>query len=292
VQPSSSLELPANLVAATEEDGVAARWDWLERLPTVVASVAAGWDLQVGRPYQPGGQTAWVAPARGSDGADLVLKVGWRHPEAEYEADGLRLWAGGGAVLLHRSLSRGDTSALLLERCLPGHDLETEPVPEQDRVIAGLLQRLWVEPDGLDALPPLSQMCAAWADELESRPGPFLDPGQVRAGARLFRELPSTATSRVLLATDLHAGNVLAAERQPWLAIDPKPYAGDPTYDLLQHLVNDPPRIAAAPREVTDRFAGLCGVDADRLRLWLFARCVVEGARSAEMADLARLLAP
>jgi streptomycin 6-kinase len=40
-----------------------------------------------------------------------------------------------------------------------------------------------------------------------------------------------------LLATDLHTGNVLAAQRQPWLMIDPKPYVGDPCYDLGQHLL-------------------------------------------------------
>jgi hypothetical protein len=49
---------------------------------------------------------------------------------------------------------------------------------------------------------------------------------------------PRTATASVLLCTDLHAGNVLAGPRRPWLLIDPKPYIGDPHYDLLQHLLN------------------------------------------------------
>ena len=44
----------------------------------------------------------------------------------------------------------------------------------------------------------------------------------------LFTSLPGTADRRVLLCTDLHAGNVLAAQRRPWLVIDPKPYVGDP----------------------------------------------------------------
>ena len=35
---------------------------------------------------------------------------------------------------------------------------------------------------------------------------------------------------------DLHFENVLAAEREPWLAIDPKPLLGDPAFDVLPAL--------------------------------------------------------
>jgi streptomycin 6-kinase len=49
----------------------------------------------------------------------------------------------------------------------------------------------------------------------------------------------------VLLCTDLHADNILAALRAPWLVIDPKPYAGDPAYDVRQHM--RAARIRSAP---------------------------------------------
>ncbi len=96
----------------------------------------------------------------------------------------------------------------------------------------------------------------------------------------------------MLLATDLHAGNVLAAEREPWLVVDPKPYVGDPTYDLLQHLWNCQARLVADPVGLTDRVAGLVDLDADRLRLWVFARAVVESPGWAAAAALAARLAP
>lgn len=73
-------------------------------------------------------------------------------------------------------------------------------------------------------------------------------------------------------------GQVLAAEREPWLAIDPKPYIGDPTYDPLQHLLNCNQRLVADPRGFARRIADLLHLDADRLQLWLFARCVIESA--------------
>jgi hypothetical protein len=73
-----------------------------------------------------------------------VLKVGWRHREAEHEADGLRHWDGDGAVRCFATRSLEDTTALLLERCTPGRQLKGAlPEPRQDEIIAGLLRRLW-----------------------------------------------------------------------------------------------------------------------------------------------------
>jgi len=102
------------------------------------------------------------------------------------------------------------------------------------------------------------------------------DPGLVQEGLRLLEELPRTAPREVLLVTDLHAGNVLRAQREPWLVIDPKPFVGDPAYDATQHLLNCPERLLSQPRTTIDRFADLLGVDHERVRLWTFARAVAE----------------
>ena len=67
-----------------------------------------------------------------------------------------------------------------------------------------------------------------------------MDPALAHEGAGLFRALAASAPDEVLLCTDLHAENVLAAERAEWLVIDPKPFVGDPTYDALQHLLTAP----------------------------------------------------
>ena len=61
-----------------------------------------------------------------------------------------------------------------------------------------------------------------------------------------------------------------------WALIDPKPYVGDPHYDLLQHMFNEPERLATDPAGLAERLATLAGLDADRLRCWLLARCVQE----------------
>jgi streptomycin 6-kinase len=96
----------------------------------------------------------------------------------------------------------------------------------------------------------------------------------------------------VLLHTDLHAGNVLAAEREPWLAIDPKPYVGDPSYDVTQHIFNAVFIQGADAGRLASRMASLLDLDLDRILLWLFARAVEASPYWAGMADLARSLAP
>jgi streptomycin 6-kinase len=223
-----------------------------------------------------------------------VLKVTWRHYEAEHEADGLAIWGGNGTVLLRDATVVDDqTAALLLERCLPGTPLSTLTEDEQDQVIAGLLVRLWREPPTGHRLRPLSEMCAQWADEFErvadqSR----LSPALVDKAMTLFRRLPDSVDSEVMLCTDLHAENVLAAEREPWLVIDPKPYVGDPTYDILQHLINCQDRLLADPDGLLGRLTALTGLETERARLWLFARCVQESPGQPWLAEVASKLEP
>ena len=43
---------------------------------SVVRELEGRWSLTAGEPFQPGGQTAWVAPVRAADGAEFVLKLG------------------------------------------------------------------------------------------------------------------------------------------------------------------------------------------------------------------------
>jgi len=273
--------------------------EWITALPSTVADLAGRWSLRVGEPFQPGGQCSWTAPVTGPAGTRLVLKVGYRFPGGDErdEAAGLRVWAGNGAVRLQADAESELAYALLIERCLPGTPLgQVLPGPEQDLVVAALLRRLWAQPYPAYPFRPLAQMCAAWAREFErdyaaAAPADRIDPGLARAGIALFRELPETAERRVLLCTDLHADNILAAQRAPWLVIDPKPYVGDPAYDVLQHMLNCEDRLAADPAGLAARMAGLAGVEAARVRHWLFARSVQESVGSPLMRQVARALA-
>lgn len=186
------------------------------------------------------------------------------------------------------------TAALLLEHC-PGPMLSTRPEPEQDSVIAGLLSRLWSTQVDASVYRPLAEMCAAWSAEFEQRRAQDparLDPGLARAGTELLGELSSPAAQDVVLVTDLHAGNVLGAGRQPWLIIDPKPYVGDRAYDVVQHMFNCEERLAADPLGLARRMASLADLDPERVTRWLFARCVHGSLDEPGLVDIALALTP
>jgi streptomycin 6-kinase len=92
--------IPEDLARAATKEG---REEWLAKLPALVAWATASWQIEVADPFHPGGETAWVAPARDHTGKGSVLKVCWPHPEAAHEAEGLRSWGGAGAVRLYRA---------------------------------------------------------------------------------------------------------------------------------------------------------------------------------------------
>ena len=293
----TAITIPPKLADAVDEDDCPERLEWLARLPRTIEEIASQWGLELGEPYLPGGQCAWVAPARDAAGEDAVLKVGWRHREAEHEADALRFWDGGGAVRCVATSAREDTTALLLERCTPGAQLKWSlPEPQQDVVIAGLMRRLW-ERRPVDGHPfgSLEAMCDQWADcfaqDLATDPR-GMDAGWAREAMALLRSLPASADRSVLLCTDLHAGNVLSAEREPWLVIDPKPFVGDPAFDAVQHMLNCDERLEADPEALAERMADLLDLDPARVKLWLFARCAQESLHDLSMREPARRLAP
>jgi streptomycin 6-kinase len=141
-----------------------------------------------------------------------------------------------------------------------------------------LLPNLWIEPSPDASFSSLAEMCEQWVAASESRLDylQLSEDGLFRDAVAVWKELASSTTAPVLLHTDLHAGNVLVSRRQSWLAIDPKPFVGDPAYDVLQHITNCPGRLAADPFALCERMASLTQVTTERVRLWLFGRLVID----------------
>ena len=283
--------VPAKLLANCKKN--AERRAWLEKLPAAVADLIERWSLRVGSPFQDA-TAAWVAPAVRVDGAAAVLKLSMPHMEAAQEIEGLRFWNGDPTVrLLEADEALG---AMLLERCEPGTTLSSEPEPEQDAIIATMAKRIRQAP----ALPRkrfrhLSEMVTFWCEETLAQEGFWPDAALVREGLAMMQELAAPAALDIVLATDLHAGNVLRAQREPWLVIDCKPFVGDPAYELAQHLQVCERRLHADPFGLIRRVADLAEVDAERLRLWTFARAAAdprEDWRNSLWIDIACALAP
>lgn len=257
---------------------------WRASVPCRLARAAERWDLRSGEPYT-GGSVSHVVPVLLPDGGDAVLKLSLPHREAEHEAAALAWWDGAGAVRL-LAVDPDDPFVLLVERCDPGTRLaERDDLPTDDRLrTAGvLLTRLWAAGVPEDApFASIAEVTTGWAALAEDRMrelAPPFDPGLVRRGTDLLRDLPSTASRSVVVHGDANPGNVLAAGREPWLVIDPKPMTGDPAYDLCPLLVqvDDPFRCAEPLRVVRERVAVLAdvtGEPADRIAAWCTARLV------------------
>lgn len=270
---------------------------WLRQLPACASELGRRWSLAF-EPLPPASDAtcSCVVFVRRADGAPAVLKLGLPHMEAEHELAGLLFWDGDPSVRVLAADARA--GALLLERCEPGLPLSTRPESEQDDVLAGLLRRLWRAPPAAAPFRPLLEMARHWTNAALAERHAWPDAGWVRAGIELFHELAQPAPSDVLLATDLHAGNVLSARRAPWMVIDPKPFVGDAAYDTTQHLLNGMPRLCVDPAGTVTRFAERLEVSPRRVRCWLIARLATEARvheRSlwllgAEALELARRL--
>jgi streptomycin 6-kinase len=264
---------------------------WLDRLPASVESLLERWSLTLGTVYDGSASCAWVASVTCADDTAAALKLGLPHMEGQDEALGLRFWNGDPTARL--LMSDDELGAMLLELCEPGTSLRSQSEPEQNQVLATLLHRLWRTPPARHRFRPLSALMEYWTAETLDQTEEWPDAELVRDGLRLFAELPRTARHEVLLATDLHAANVLRAQRQPWLVIDPKPFIGDPAYDLTQHLFNCSASLCADPHGTIRRFADLVDIDQERVRLWTFARAAAEPRadwRNSGLFPIARAL--
>jgi streptomycin 6-kinase len=220
----------------------------------------------------------------------VVLKVQFPDRESEHEADALRLWAGEGAVrLLDDDPER---HALLLERARPGTPLSELEADDALDVAIGLLPRLW-KPAGAP-FRPLADEAAWWVsylpDEWEEAGRPF-ERRLLDAALDALRALGPTQGEQVLLHQDLHAGNVLRAEREPWLVIDPKPLAGEREFGVAALVRGG--ELGDSRRDVLDRLDRLTaelGLDRDRARGWALGQTIAWGIGHAGHARIARWL--
>lgn len=239
----------------------------------LLGELAKRWELELGEHQRD--SSAWFATRRGY--GPVVVKLCEPDERCSEAVASLLAWDGNGVIELIDHDPRG---AMLLERAVPGTSLLEEP--DEDRALllaADLLERLWIpDPGGIESV---ASEVGRWADTLLRRnrsEGSPIDEELVDAARGLLRELAPTQREAVLLHGDLHLGNVLAAEREPWLAIDPKPLVGEREFDVTA-LIRDKQEVLVAEAEagrtlVQHRFDLLSerlGCDRERLKGWSVA---------------------
>ncbi|MFF4750731.1 aminoglycoside phosphotransferase family protein [Streptomyces sp. NPDC002514] len=263
------IEVPGELAASQEKFNGEAGRSFIAELPGRAEEFLRRWELTVDGPAMYG-VCALVLPVVRAGGTPAALKLQPLDEESAGEPEALRIWDGDGAVRLLEH--DGPTCTLLLERLDEGRVLSDLPDDrEAVRIIGGLLARLTAvpAPPGMRRLADIARQMleqVPWALERIADPA---DRRLVGDCAAAVREVLAEPGDR-LLHWDLHFENVLAGTRADWLAIDPKPLAGDPGFDLLPAIDN-----RYDPAETGWRFDALTdalGLDRERARAWTLGR--------------------
>jgi streptomycin 6-kinase len=270
-----SKDFARKMIALGGEDGRA----WIERLPTILAACEQRWGLTIGLPFDL--SYNYVAPAVRSDGTPVVVKACLPDGEAT-QVEALRLFDGHGMVLL-LEYDEGD-EVMLLERLRPGTLLSTvEDDEKATSIAASVMRQMWRPAPPEHPFPTVFDWGKGFArlrQHYEGGCGPF-PPALLEEAERLFAELSASMADQVLLHGDLHHENILAAKREPWLAIDPKGLVGEPAYEtgaLLRNqssvVLEDPQPGRIMARRV-DQLAEELGLDHARVRRWGLAQAVL-----------------
>ena len=263
--------------------------DWLERLPGLVELCAQRWSLSVEGTFAELSYN-YVLRVRRADGSRAVLKLGVPEVELSSEMAALQFYAGRGCACLYES--NAELGALLIERLEPGEMLAS--LEDDDRatlIAAGVMERLW-RPATADWQGSLS--VAGWArglqrlrDQFGGGSGP-LPEALVGRAEGLFGELLASAGEPYLLHGDLHHFNILRAQREAWLAIDPKGVLGEPAYELGAFLYNPQPDFpwrSDLGKVLARRVALLCerlGLDRQRVLGYGVAQAVLSACWDIE----------
>ncbi|MEV0697872.1 aminoglycoside phosphotransferase family protein [Saccharopolyspora sp. NPDC050389] len=268
---SSAVVVPAALAATHRNNS-----RWIDGLPALAEQRLAAWRLRPdGAAWH--GMVALALPVVRADGGAAVLKLQPVTEDTAGEPVGLRAWAGRGAVRLLEH--DPDSGSMLLERLTTRSLSSVDDDVTAARILAGLLARLSAVP-----APPgvrrLSEIAAAMITEAPGACARLTDPAQRRLlehCAGVVEELRGEAGDR-LLHWDLHYDNVLAARREPWLAIDPQPLAGDPCFELMPALHNRwddavaTGDVAAAVRRRFEAMIEVLGLERQRAAGWTLGR--------------------
>ncbi|MGX2995500.1 aminoglycoside phosphotransferase family protein [Streptomyces sp. JNUCC 64] len=230
-------EIPAELITSQHKFKGEAGRAFIADLPERGAGFLDRWELTLTGPAMHG-MASLVLPVVRADGTPAALKMQVADEESEHQARALRIWDGQGIVRLLEEDE--ETTTQLLERADESRPLSDVPDSRAAvAVIADLLARLTAVP-GPEGVRHLADIAADMLTELPGALERVADPGARRlleaCGGAVREVLPEPGDR--LLHWDLHFENVLGADREPWLAIDPNPLVGDPGFDIMPALDN------------------------------------------------------
>ncbi|MEV5683036.1 aminoglycoside phosphotransferase family protein [Streptomyces sp. NPDC052164] len=287
------IDIPDALIETQSKYNGEAGRAFIATLPSLAARFLEEWGLRRDGAAMYGVSALVLPVVRDSDGCPAALKLQLLDEESVGEPVALRVWgaAGSGAVGLldHDPL----TGTMLLERLDERRPLSAvADTREAVGVLAQVLSRLVAVP-APEGLRGLGDIAARMLDAVPGAVGSLVEESERRLlldCAAAVREVVGEPGDR-LLHWDLHYDNILAGRAEAgraheWLALDPKPLAGHPGFDLFPALGD---RFDAA--EVRWRFDALTealGMERDRgrARAWTLGRVLQDGLWDIEDGEV------
>ncbi|WP_123042186.1 aminoglycoside phosphotransferase family protein [Cohnella candidum] len=251
---------------------------WLAAFPSLVQKCESKWSLRLEEPTFPLSFN-FVAPVRFEDGREAVLKLCVPSKESRSEIAALRWFDGKGAVRLLEA--EPDEGILLMERVRPGLTLHTVRDEESAvKAAAEVMAKLHgTAPAKTDSLLTVEGWFGGYArlrDRFDGGTGP-LPEQSVRLAEERYEALRENPTPHYLLHGDLHHGNLLSADREPWLAIDPKGVIGEAEYEpcsFLMNAIDESDPLEQIRRRVA-LFSESLGLDPRRILQWAYCHAVL-----------------
>ncbi|NRS18196.1 phosphotransferase [Brevibacillus sp. HB1.4B] len=253
---------------------------WLDSFHELIAECEARWSLKVLEPFPL--SYNFVAPVVLQDGRNAVLKLGVPGLDWQRELTAIRAFAGRGMVqLLDADEEKG---IMLLERIMPGETMD-KLSSEEERIqcLADVIKRMHTPVSNAGKLASTFPTIADWAVGLEKiRPyfqggtGPIPEQ-MVNRAMQWYKKLLSTQKEQCLLHGDLHHENILRAEREPWLAIDPKGLIGETEYEVIPFLLNHLPEdgVEEVMKQRIDGLTKALSLQKERVLAWAYCHSVL-----------------
>ncbi len=257
------------VITEDNEDDPTSDSGWINRIEETLATCSDDWGLQIGQALR-SGLVGYLVEVTRSDGTAAVLKLREPGRLMRAEAEALKFFNGSGAARLFEA--DYGLGALLMERVTPGDTLvDRAGDVDADAAVASVMPQLWGAPGDIE-LRNVKEQADRWATGLEERHDNVpVERDRLVWAAKTLRELADTQGELSVLHGDLHVEGVLVADRAPFLAIDPKGFVGESTFDAGWWL-RDPPRSdpgdAKALRRRLDVLVSEAGVDRERTLLW------------------------
>jgi streptomycin 6-kinase len=207
---------------------------WLNSLTNIVRRIEADWSVEVGEPFA-AGEFNFVAPATSRHHGSVVVKIAPPYPDSEFFSELAYLKHQNGRSCVRVLAEKRGLRAMMLERAVPGKNLVQEFTRRKADSLAPAIEclhRIICDP------PDLTEHVIyldKWFDGLRRYAGTEFPHSYAEKALLLYEDLSESA-DRKYIHGDFHPGNIVTAQREPYLAIDPKGIVGFIGYDIAVFL--------------------------------------------------------